>query len=635
MSNYAYEPSGGLSHESDHYRTSLDNKTDDYGEDYSNEYKRKNNQHVVVAVRVRPLDDEGEESTICVSQNSVQLVDPTALTAVTMVEQSLHLPSGRISPTISSRQFSFDHVYSDESSNRQSDLYDDLGVKCLGRAWEGLNCSIFAYGQTGAGKSYTMMGTGGPLDASVKESDYGLIPRICCGLFNSIQKKLVMQEEKQHQNEHNGELYETADYEVAVSYVEIYNETLKDLLVNGDDRSPKNELKVREHPSKGTYVEGLSLIPCLSYKEVNGVLVFGGKQRTTSSTRANARSSRSHAIFGIIFKQLITQHDPKRKAKVSQRAVMSKINLVDLAGSERVKHTGATGTTLTEANYINKSLSALGDVIKALASRKVTKNKGNMTILPISMRYIPYRNSVLTYLLKESLGGNAVTIMIAAISAYSDHFDETLSTLKYVDQAKKMMNHATVNSKHRDSDKQTDIIVDSLRQEIAQLKKENQEVVRELLSVTNRQNAIASSPSPLPVSTAGAATARPMPSSSNILPSTITLTNLNPDPQFSESVRHTISPGVTTIGSNQSNDIHLVGDDIEQQHCMISFEPKSNLVVIVNYGHSVTYVNGNQIPKSEMSQKESEVSGNTDDMYTHHHLSSDSLRSVVLREGFR
>ena len=195
-----------------------------------------------------------------------------------------------------------------------------------------------------------MMGTGGPLDASIKEDDYGLIPRICCGLFNSVQRRLeeqvliVVDSDADADVDVDASVDASVDkFEIGVSYVEIYNETLKDLLVNADENSPKNDLKVREHPTKGSYVEGLSLIPCLNYKEVNGVLLFGGKQRTTSSTRANARSSRSHAIFTIIFKQITGNN-------FSKTTLVSKINLIDLAGSERVKVSPLARTPLTTLN---------------------------------------------------------------------------------------------------------------------------------------------------------------------------------------------------------------------------------------------------------------------------------------------
>jgi len=314
---------------------------------------------VFVAVRVRPLNpreqDTSPTSTIAISPhspNTFTLTDPTALTAINQVSQSLNLPhtttgEGSISPSVCSRPFSFDYVY---SSSSQAQIYSDLGVKVLQNAWQGHNCSVFAYGQTGAGKSYTMMGTGGPLDASIKEDDYGLIPRICCGLFNSVQRRLeeqvliVVDSDADADVDVDASVDASVDkFEIGVSYVEIYNETLKDLLVNADENSPKNDLKVREHPTKGSYVEGLSLIPCLNYKEVNGVLLFGGKQRTTSSTRANARSSRSHAIFTIIFKQITGNN-------FSKTTLVSKINLIDLAGSERVKVSPLARTPLTTLN---------------------------------------------------------------------------------------------------------------------------------------------------------------------------------------------------------------------------------------------------------------------------------------------
>ncbi|CAO3625816.1 unnamed protein product [Cunninghamella blakesleeana] len=288
-------------------------------------------------------------------------------------------------------------------------VYNDLGEELLDHAFDGFNCCIFAYGQTGAGKSYSMMGYG---------EDKGIIPKCCEELFNRINRSAETNDEK-------------LTYRVEVSYIEIYNEKVRDLL------NPKNKgnLKVREHPSTGPYVEDLSRLVVSSFDDINHLMDEGNKARTVAATNMNETSSRSHAVFTLF----LTQKRVDDLTKLETEKV-ARISLVDLAGSERANSTGATGTRLKEGANINRSLTTLGKVIAGLAEQSMQEGKKGKKSKEV---FIPYRDSILTWLLKDSLGGNSKTAMIAAISPAD--YDETLSTLRYADQAKKIKNKAVVN----------------------------------------------------------------------------------------------------------------------------------------------------------------------------------------------
>ncbi|KAM4651085.1 kinesin-like protein KIF1B isoform 3-T3 [Discoglossus pictus] len=280
----------------------------------------------------------------------------------------------------------------------------------LEHAFEGYNVCIFAYGQTGAGKSYTMMG-------KQEETQAGIIPQLCEDLFEKI-------------NDNNND---DVSFSVEVSYMEIYCERVRDLL------NPKNKgnLRVREHPLLGPYVEDLSKLAVTSYTDIADLMDAGNKARTVAATNMNETSSRSHAVFTIVF----TQKKLDIETNLSTEKV-SKISLVDLAGSERADSTGAKGTRLKEGANINKSLTTLGKVISALAevdnctSKSKKKKKTD---------FIPYRDSVLTWLLRENLGGNSRTAMVAALSPADINYDETLSTLRYADRAKQIKCNAIIN----------------------------------------------------------------------------------------------------------------------------------------------------------------------------------------------
>ncbi|KAI8960112.1 P-loop containing nucleoside triphosphate hydrolase protein [Daldinia sp. FL1419] len=371
--------------------------------------------NVRVVVRVRAfLPREIERGAECLIS-----MDPhTQMT-------TLHVPNdddpantrAKSRKVIEEKSFIFDnsfwsHNARDRYYAHQEDVYNCLGEEFLDHNFEGYHTCIFAYGQTGSGKSYTMMGT---------PNEPGLIPRTCEDLFQRIE---AAQEETPN-----------ISYHVRASYFEVYNEHVRDLLVPVIPNQPPYYLKIRESPTEGPYVKDLTEVPVRSLDEILRYMKAGDASRTTASTKMNDTSSRSHAVFTIMLKQI---HHDMETDETTERS--SRIRLVDLAGSERAKSTEATGARLREGSNINKSLTTLGRVIAALADPKAQRSgKRHRDI-------VPYRDSILTWLLKDSLGGNSKTAMIACI-APSD-YEETLSTLRYADQAKRIRTRAVVNQDH-------------------------------------------------------------------------------------------------------------------------------------------------------------------------------------------
>ncbi|EHH21830.1 hypothetical protein EGK_04983 [Macaca mulatta] len=367
---------------------------------------------VKVAVRVRPFNSrEMSRDSKCIIQMSG---------STTMVSNDRN-------PKETPKSFSFDYSYWSHTSPEdinyasQKQVYRDIGEEMLQHAFEGYNVCIFAYGQTGAGKSYTMMG-------KQEKDQQGIIPQargggqagaapLCEDLFSRI----------------NDTTNDNMSYSVEVSYMEIYCERVRDLL------NPKNKgnLRVREHPLLGPYVEDLSKLAVTSYNDIQDLMDSGNKARTVAATNMNETSSRSHAVFNIIFTQ--KRHDAETNITTEK---VSKISLVDLAGSERADSTGAKGTRLKEGANINKSLTTLGKVISALAEMDSGPNKNKKKK---KTDFIPYRDSVLTWLLRENLGGNSRTAMVAALSPADINYDETLSTLRYADRAKQIRCNAVIN----------------------------------------------------------------------------------------------------------------------------------------------------------------------------------------------
>ena len=381
--------------------------------DSDNDNKDSN---VRVAVRCRPFNSKektnGEISCVTIHPDHIILVDPSN-------------PSDE-------QKFAFDLIFDEKS--KQSDVFNAIGKPILLKAFEGFNGTIFAYGQTGSGKTWSMQGATDLSSGDNNNDLQGIIPRLNSSLFERIATERM--------------IHPTIQFLVTVSYFEIYNEVIFDLL-DANDRKKKSAtsrggLEIKEHPVLGVYVKGLQEYVVDTAIKLQHIIDQGMKSRTVASTQMNADSSRSHSVFVITLHQKDTEDETKN--------IFAKINLVDLAGSERVKSTGATGSTLKEGANINKSLSELGNVINAL----VAQAKGKKGV------FIPYRNSKLTRVLQESLGGNSITAMLAAMSPAGSYFDETLSTLKYANRAKAIKVNAIKNEETSQ--------ISKLNDEIRQLK---------------------------------------------------------------------------------------------------------------------------------------------------------------------
>ncbi|KAL4192544.1 hypothetical protein AMTRI_Chr06g172520 [Amborella trichopoda] len=363
---------------------------------------------VKVIVRMRPLSNDEEEG-----EKIVQKISPCSLSVLDQV-------------------FTFDSVAGTDST--QVDIFQLVGIPLVENCLAGFNSSIFAYGQTGSGKTYTMWG---PANALVNEHSpgiqQGLTPRVFECLFARIQEEQVKHSDKQ------------LNYQLRCSFLEIYNEQITDLL----DPNGRN-LQIREDVKSGVYVENLTEELVCTMKDVTHLLTKGLANRRVGATSINAESSRSHSVFTCVVESRC-----KCMADGLSSLRTSRINLVDLAGSERQKLTGAAGERLKEAGNINRSLSQLGNLINILAEVSQTGKQ----------RHIPYRDSRLTFLLQESLGGNAKLAMICAISPAQSCKSETLSTLRFAQRAKAIQNKAVVNETTEDD-------VNVLREQIRQLKDE-------------------------------------------------------------------------------------------------------------------------------------------------------------------
>eukprot|EP00818_Percolomonas_sp_WS_P005293 CAMPEP_0117439294 /NCGR_PEP_ID=MMETSP0759-20121206/2492_1 /TAXON_ID=63605 /ORGANISM="Percolomonas cosmopolitus, Strain WS" /LENGTH=690 /DNA_ID=CAMNT_0005231007 /DNA_START=2534 /DNA_END=4606 /DNA_ORIENTATION=- len=298
------------------------------------------------------------------------------------------------------KMFTFDAVYDEDST--QLEVYKHTALPIVDSVLDGYNGTVFAYGQTGAGKTWSMDGN---------QQHKGLIPNAFEHIFHTINQEST---DKQ--------------FLVRASMLEIYNEEIRDLL----GKDVKKPLELKESKDKGVYVKGQSSYVVKSVKEIEKVMAVGKKNRSTGSTDMNAESSRSHCIFTITI-----ETSQKSVVDGEEHVRSGKLHMVDLAGSERADKTGATGDRLKEGCKINLSLSALGNVIKALVD---SRNP-----------HVPYRDSKLTRLLQSSLGGNAKTVMLAAISPADDNYDETLSTLRYASRAKKIQNKPKINEDPKDA----------------------------------------------------------------------------------------------------------------------------------------------------------------------------------------
>ncbi|NXD38858.1 KIF14 protein, partial [Copsychus sechellarum] len=520
------------------------------------------NSKVIVAVRVRPFSNREK------TENSFPVIYMNG--SETIVRNPSTNQVYNFSYDFSFWSFDKDHP----NFASQAMIYKTLALPLLERAFEGYNACLFAYGQTGSGKSYTMMGF---------DEDRGIIPRLCEDLFNQI-----AQMDK-----------EQVLYHLEMSFFEVYNEKIHDLLVfKAENGQKKQQLRVREHPVLGPYVEGLTdLVSCPDFCLLQSWLELGNKQRATAATVMNDKSSRSHSVFTLVMTQTKVEFVNEEKC---DRRLTSHINLIDLAGSECCTKAQTTGERLKEGVSINKSLLTLGRVISALSKQSQNGKK----------TFIPYRESVLTWLLKESLGGNSQTTMIATVSPAGSSTEETLSTLRYAKQACSIINIAKVNEDvnvklirelkaeieklkaaqksalNTDREKYRQYLqeITSLRVELHQQERNMAEMQRawkdKLEQAEKRKLEDIKE-----LQKAGIAFKM-----DNRLPN---LVNLNEDPQLSEVLLYMIKEGETTVGRctpNSKHDIQLSGVLIADDHCVI--KNTVGQVSIIPLREAKTYVNG-------------------------------------------
>lgn len=390
--------------------------------------KTKASEALKVVARCRPLSRKEEAA----GHEQILTMD------VKLGQVTLRNP--RAAPGELPKTFTFDAVY--DASSKQADLYDETVRPLIDSVLQGFNGTVFAYGQTGTGKTYTMQGTW------VEPELRGVIPNAFEHIFTHISRSQNQQ------------------YLVRASYLEIYQEEIRDLL----SKEPGKRLELKENPETGVYIKDLSSFVTKNVKEIEHVMNLGNQARAVGSTHMNEVSSRSHAIF------VITVECSERGSDGQDHIRVGKLNLVDLAGSERQNKAGpntaggpatqptagggsgggsasgsaSSGERPKEASKINLSLSALGNVIAALAGNRST--------------HIPYRDSKLTRLLQDSLGGNAKTIMVATLGPASHSYDESLSTLRFANRAKNIKNKPRVNEDPKDT------LLREFQEEIARLK---------------------------------------------------------------------------------------------------------------------------------------------------------------------
>ncbi|XP_043220342.1 kinesin-like protein KIF14 [Amphibalanus amphitrite] len=536
---------------------------------------------VKVGVRVRPMTDrersDPEVSRIVSGDGSCVLLDT-----------ELH----------PSQAFYYDHVFwsidpADQLFHNQKQVYESVAAPLLKSAFEGYNVCLLAYGQTGSGKTYSMMGRLGAEDAGTEEPCElaGVIPRFCVDLF----KQTASAE------------YQTT---VQVSYYEIYQERIRDLLAASDDK--RSGLRVREHPSLGPHVVGLTAVAVDGWPLMRSLMDQGNRLRATASTGMNNKSSRSHSVLTLTVTQTQTETVDGEQLESQQTA---QVNLVDLAGSERVAQAHTTGVRLREGVVINKSLLTLGKVIMALVDG--------------GRAHIPYRESALTWLLKESLGGNSRTAMLATISPCSSHAEETLSTLRYACKTNQIVNSVHVNEDPRAR------IIRELRAELERLRQEQStpvapaagepadqqspstgtdspNAIRHRLAITqlkrklqqkelmlrSQHNELEEAKRRLAEGGGAArpaAAARPsagVPFVGHV--SQPSLVNLLPDPALTETVAYPLAEGDTTLGAAETAAVRLHGLLIDKLHCSVTrsgtrvtLHPSAGCVCTVN-GSEVT-----------------------------------------------
>ena len=404
-----------------------------------NNRKSTNEDNVKVYVRIRPHSKD---------QSSL----PIASSISAISKKEIHFDNGGDNNNNGVKKFSVDSVFNTTST--QNNIFVQVGKPVVDSALQGYNGTVLAYGQTGSGKTYTMLGS---------PAEPGLIPRVCQYLFsqidniqknsNKVMKKKKKKQQVVENNNNNKSSLIDNKINVYVSYLEIYQENVLDLL---DIESGKKDLR-EDTKKKCVYVDKLVEKEVISPKEAAEWMAIGNTNRKTGSTKMNNESSRSHAVFTLS----LEIHSTNKKTGAQTKRT-SKINLVDLAGSERQQNTGATGARLKEGATINKSLSALGNVIKSLVSKRNW--------------HVAYRDSKLTFLLRDSLGGNAQTSMIAAVSPEISNRYESLSTLEFVKRAKCIKNKVVKNEDTIGTN-------EALRNQLKMLQQRNNELESEVLAL--------------------------------------------------------------------------------------------------------------------------------------------------------
>ena len=404
----------------------------------SNNNNSNDEENITCYVRCRPLNSRELE----INANCIEISkDKTSIT----LKNNEH-------------NYIYDKIFPAETD--QETIFKEIGLPLLKKFLSGYNSTIFAYGQTGTGKTHTIIG---PLESLFddKNENFGLIPNILNFLFGQKEeaKKIIIESSK--------EKVKKVEYNLSCSCIEIYNEQLIDLLNNNSQFDKADEiLKIREDPKKGMYIENLTELEIDSAKKAKELLISGFKNRHVASTSMNRESSRSHLIYTLF---LSTEFEIGEGVIVMRS---SRMHLVDLAGSERQKYTNTQGQRIKEAGNINKSLSILGNVINAVIEFNEGKTK-----------FVPFRDSKLTYYLKDSIGGNSKTVIIGNISQSYIQISETQSTLNFIQRAKMIKNKAKIIENVND-------IVKMLQNEIKALKQTNEELnkkVEELLKENEDQ----------------------------------------------------------------------------------------------------------------------------------------------------
>ena len=535
---------------------------------------------VQVAVRLRPFIHAYEIDL------KTREPLPHVTRVVTMEDKTTII---RDPETSKETQFTFDYSYdsfdsTSKSFASQETVWDDIGMSVLDRAWEGYNVTLFAYGQTGSGKSYSMTGGAG--------DDEGIMPRASREIFKRI----------------DANTDDELTYRVEVSMCEVYMEKIHDLF--NPSAGGKSGLKLREHQKIGVYIEGLNAKLVNGYSDIESWMEIGIGNRTKAATEMNADSSRAHTVLEVI----LTQQRLKEGSKKAQ-VKRSKINLVDLAGSERLGKTGAQGNTMKQGIAINQSLTNLGTVIMALAKNsELDKPKP-----------VPYRNSKLTHLLKNSLGGNSKTIMIAALAPSNANYDETLGTLRYANRAKQIKNKAIVNE-----DESTKLInglkaeIELLRAQLAggvngdgggksgnngqsEWEKEREELMAKLKESEDlAQKAAMTWEEKLKITDESANTAGfgDMTAKRERMKTTTCLTNLSEDPQMNAHIIHFVDEGETSFGRGDAvpkPDVVLAGLGVGKIQCIIT-NVGGTQFILFNPEGSKTHVNGKPVPKGKTRQ---------------------------------